>query len=135
MLRYAKGVSVIAPSLTEAQKTTISTTPGQIYTTFFAAPPAAPAVGGRGGAGAGGFGGGATGGGIPQQALSHGWGYGSIDPASIQADHGGNALRQGIIGLVNKGQPRKPEDWGALRAWGWGVGRLVDYFQANPDSR
>ena len=75
------------------------------------------------------------GGGIPQQAMSHGWGYGSIDPASIQADSGGNALRQGIIGLVNKGQPRKPDDWGALRAWGWGVGKLVDYFEANPDSK
>jgi Spy/CpxP family protein refolding chaperone len=131
MLRYNKGVSVIAPSLTEAQKTTISTTPGQIYATFFAAPPPAPVGGGRGGA----PGGGGLGGGIPQQALSHGWGYGSIDPASIQADAGGNALRQGIIGLVNKGQPRKPEDWGALRAWGWGVGRLVDYFDAHPDAK
>ena len=110
ILRYDKGVSVIAPSITDAQKTTISTTPGQVYTTLFTAPAAAPAAGGRG-AGAGGFGGGATGGGIPQQAISHGWGYGSIDPASIQADQGGNALRQGIIGLVNKGQPRKPEDW------------------------
>ena len=134
MLRYSKSVSVIAPSITDAQKTTISTTPGQIYATLFTAPAAAPAAGGRG-AGAGGLGGGGAGGGIPQQALSHGWGYGSIDPASIQADGGGNALRQGIIGLVNKGQPRKPEDWGALRAWGWGVGRLVDYFQANPDSK
>ena len=131
LLRYNKGVSVIAPSLTEAQKTTISTTPGQIYTTFFAAPPPAPAMGGRGGA----PGGGGLGGGIPQQALSHGWGYGSIDPASIQADGGGNALRQGIIGLVNKVQPRKPDDWGALRAWGWGFSKLVDYFEAHPDSK
>lgn len=84
---------------------------------------------GRGG------GGGGLGGGIPQQAISHGWGYGSINPGSIQADAGGNALRQGIIGLVNKGQPRKPDDWGALRAWGWGVGRLIDYFAANPNSK
>jgi hypothetical protein len=132
MLRYSKGVSVIAPSLTEAQKTTISATPGQIYTTFFAAPAPAPAGGGRGGA----PGGGGLGGGISQQAISHGWGYGSIDPASIQADTGGNAaLRQGIVGLVNKGQPRKPDDWGALRAWGWGFSKLVDYFEAHPDSK
>ena len=72
---------------------------------------------------------------IPQQALSKGWGYGSINPGSIQADSGGNALRQGIIGLANKGQPRKPDDWGALRAWGWGVSRLIDYFEANPDAK
>lgn len=75
------------------------------------------------------------GGGVPQQALSKGWGYGSINPGSIQADGGGNALRQGIIGLTNKGQPRKPEDWGALRAWGWGVSKLIDYFEANPDAK
>jgi hypothetical protein len=75
------------------------------------------------------------GGGVPQEAISHGWGYGSINPGSIQADSGGNSLRQGIIGLTNKGQPRKPEDWGALRAWGWGVSKLIDYFEANPDAK
>ena len=77
------------------------------------------------------------GGGTPwtQQAISHGWGYGYLSPASIQADGGGNALRQGIIGLTNKGEPRKPEQWGALRAWGWGLSRLIDYFAANPDSK
>ncbi len=64
-----------------------------------------------------------------QAALSLGWGYGSLNPGSIQADSGGNALRQGIIGLINKGQPRKPDDWGALRAWAWGAGRLIDFFE------
>jgi lysophospholipase L1-like esterase len=67
-----------------------------------------------------------------QQALNKGWGYGTIVPVSIQGDN--NRLREGIIGLCNKGQPRKPEDWGALRAWAWGVSCLIDYFQANPDS-
>ncbi len=92
--------------------------------------------GGRMGGGMMGMGGmGGMGGGVAQQALSKGWGYGSINPGSIQADSGGNALRQGIIGLTNKGQPRKPEDWGALRAWGWGVSKLIDYFEANPDAK
>src|SRR5439155_20806950 len=67
-----------------------------------------------------------------QQALEHGWGYGTINPNSIQGDN--NRLREGIIGLCNKGQPRRPEDWGALRAWAWGVSCLIDYFEANPDS-
>jgi hypothetical protein len=67
-----------------------------------------------------------------QQALNKGWGYGTINPASIQGDN--NRLREGIIGLANKGQPRHPEDWGALRAWAWGVSCLIDYFEANPDS-
>lgn len=61
--------------------------------------------------------------------VSKGWGYGTITPASIQAD--GPALTSGIIGLTNKGRPRKPDDWGALRAWQWGVSRLLDYFETD----
>jgi lysophospholipase L1-like esterase len=64
-----------------------------------------------------------------QQLIAKGWGYGSINPISIQAD--GPALTSGIIGLTNKGQPRKPDDWGALRAWQWGVSRLLDYFETD----
>jgi hypothetical protein len=67
-----------------------------------------------------------------QQALNKGWGHGTIFPGSIQPDN--SRLREGIIGLTNKGQPRRPDDWGALRAWAWGVSRLIDYFEANPDS-
>jgi lysophospholipase L1-like esterase len=44
-------------------------------------------------------------------------------------------LRKGIIGLTNKGAPRKPDQWGALRAWGWGVSRLIDYFEVHPDAK
>jgi hypothetical protein len=49
----------------------------------------------------------------------------------VQADDGAGITR-GIIGLVNKGQPRKPEDWGALRAWQWGAGRGLDYLETDP---
>jgi lysophospholipase L1-like esterase len=66
-----------------------------------------------------------------EQAITNGWAYGSITPTSIQPDN--NKLTTGIIGLANKGQPRKPDDWGALRAWQWGVSQLIDYFEANPD--
>jgi hypothetical protein len=61
------------------------------------------------------------------QLVAAGWGFALLDPASIQADDGAGITR-GIIGLVNKGQPRKPEDWGALRAWSWGAGRALDYL-------
>jgi hypothetical protein len=66
-----------------------------------------------------------------QQLIADGWGYATIDPASIQADNGAG-LTRGIIGLVNKGQPRKPEDWGALRAWSWGAARGLDYLETDP---
>jgi len=49
------------------------------------------------------------------ELIADGWGFALLDPASIQADNGAG-LTRGIIGLVNHGQPRKPEDWGALRA-------------------
>jgi hypothetical protein len=64
------------------------------------------------------------------QLLAAGWGYCTINPGSIQADNGAG-LTRGIIGLANKGQPRKPEDWGALRAWAWGAGRALDYIEKN----
>jgi (4-O-methyl)-D-glucuronate---lignin esterase len=65
-----------------------------------------------------------------QQLLAKGWGYAVIVPTSFQADNGAG-LTQGIIGLVNKGQPRKPDDWGTLRAWAWGASRALDYFETD----
>ena len=65
------------------------------------------------------------------QLVAAGWGFVLLDPASVQADDGAGITR-GIIGLVNKGQPRTPEDWGALRAWAWGAGRGLDYLETNP---
>ena len=66
-----------------------------------------------------------------EQLLAAGWGYATITPASIQADNGAG-LTRGIIGLANRGQPRKPEDWGALRAWAWGASRGLDYLETDP---
>jgi len=65
-----------------------------------------------------------------QQVLDKGWGYAIIVPNSIQADNGAG-LTKGIIGLCNHGQPRKPDDWGALRAWAWGASRALDYFETD----
>jgi hypothetical protein len=65
------------------------------------------------------------------QLVAAGWGFVLFDPASVQADDGAG-LTRGIIGLVNKGQPRHPEDWGALRAWAWGAGRGLDYLETDP---
>jgi len=65
-----------------------------------------------------------------QQVLARGWGYALLYPKSFQADNGAG-LTQGIIGLVNHGQPRKLDDWGALRAWAWGTSRLLDYLETD----
>ena len=65
-----------------------------------------------------------------EQLIVDGWGFAWITPASIQADNGAG-LTKGIIGLVNKGQPRKPDDWGSLRAWSWGAARALDYLETD----
>ncbi len=65
-----------------------------------------------------------------EQVLARGWGYAQIKTATIQDDNGAG-LTQGIIGLVNKGQPRSLDDWGALRAWAWGASRALDYFETD----
>jgi hypothetical protein len=66
-----------------------------------------------------------------EQLIEAGWGYAYLNPGSVQADNGAG-LTKGIIGLTNKGQPRKPDDWGSLRAWGWGASRALDYFETDP---
>ena len=65
-----------------------------------------------------------------EQLLAAGWGFAFLNPTSIQADNGAG-LTRGIIGLVNKGEPRKPDDWGSLRAWSWGAARALDYLETD----
>jgi len=65
-----------------------------------------------------------------RQVIDKGWAYVVIDTNSIQADNGAG-LDKGIIGLTNKGQPRKLDDWGVLRAWTWGASRGVDYLETD----
>ncbi len=82
--------------------------------------------------------------------LAAGWGCATLNPSTVQADAGGwqprrfgpktgkdagpvgAGLTRGIIGLVNHGQPRKPGQWGALRAWGWGASRALDFLETVP---
>jgi len=65
-----------------------------------------------------------------EQIASRGWGYATVTTASIQADNG-QGLTCGIIGLVNKGQPRSLDDWGVLSAWGWGMSKVLDYLETD----
>jgi hypothetical protein len=83
--------------------------------------------------------------------IAAGWGCATLNPSTVQNDAGGwqprrsgpgappNAapsgagLTRGIIGLANRGQPRQPDQWGALRAWGWGASRAFDYLATVPE--
>jgi hypothetical protein len=66
------------------------------------------------------------------QLIADGWAVAVIDPTTIQADNGAG-LTRGIIGLVNHGQSRRPDQWGALRAWAWGASRALDYLETDPE--
>ncbi len=65
-----------------------------------------------------------------EQVLAKGWGYAVLLATTIQPDNGAG-LTDGIIGLANRGEPRKLDDWGALRAWAWGASRALDYFETD----
>ena len=65
-----------------------------------------------------------------QPVLDKGWGFAVLSPTSFQADDG-SGLTEGIIGLMNKGQPRSLTDWGTLRAWSWGASRALDYLETD----
>ena len=43
----------------------------------------------------------------------------------MQPDHGAY-LSDYLIGLLNKGNWRRPQDWGTIRVWAWGISRLLD---------
>jgi PelA/Pel-15E family pectate lyase len=53
--------------------------------------------------------------------------YGDIEPDF----HGGAAfgVRSALGGV---GDPRRPDEWGAIGAWSWGLSRIVDYLQSDP---
>lgn len=65
-----------------------------------------------------------------QQVLERGWGYALLLPTSLQPDDHAQ-LEEGVIGLADKGQPRKLDAWGCLRAWAWGASRAMDYLETD----
>ena len=66
------------------------------------------------------------------RANPNGWGVCVFNLSALQPDNG-TGLTSYLIGLVNKGNWRKPTDWGTLVAWSWGVSKLIDYFETDKD--
>lgn len=63
-----------------------------------------------------------------EKLIDAGWAVAVVNTGAIQQDSGGG-LHEGIIGLMNEGKDRKPDDWGVLAAWSWGLSRVLDYFE------
>jgi hypothetical protein len=66
--------------------------------------------------------------------LDRGWGYGTVNIRNVQPDSADlETLRSGVVGMTLKpGQPRPADEWGALRAWAWGLSRAMDYLETDP---
>ncbi|GEM_PF-195377 len=74
----------------------------------------------------------------PAVLLARGYGYATINYASIETDQSGRDSPPNIT-LVRRlalrpGQTAMdPDDWGTIAAWAWGISRVIDYLETDPD--
>src|SRR5262245_3365540 len=69
---------------------------------------------------------------VADELLARGWGYATVVYSEIQPDRA-NAWKEGVIGLTlapDQTEPR-PDEWGAISAWAWGISRIIDYFETD----
>ena len=68
---------------------------------------------------------------VAADILARGWGYAMVGYQDIQPDRL-NTFNQGVIGqTLTAGQQPKPDEWGTIGAWAWGVSRIIDYFETD----
>lgn len=67
------------------------------------------------------------------QVLERGFAYATFCYTDIDPDALG-ALQEGIRRAYLKpgAEASAADEWGSIAAWGWGVSRIVDYFETNP---
>ncbi len=64
-------------------------------------------------------------------AVAH-FNYADIEPDDVNGfAHG---IRHHFLGEGQEGQSKPgAEDWGAIAAWGWGISRVIDYFETDAE--
>jgi hypothetical protein len=69
---------------------------------------------------------------VATEILDRGWGYATVGYRDIQPDRA-DAFTEGVIGLTlaaGETQP-KPDEWGTISAWSWGISRIIDYLESD----
>ena len=68
---------------------------------------------------------------VAADILARGWGYAMVGYLDIQPDRL-NTFNQGVIGqTLAAGEQPKPDEWGTISAWSWGLSRIIDYFETD----
>jgi len=68
---------------------------------------------------------------VAAEILARGWGYAMVGYQDIQPDRL-NTFNQGVIGqTLASGEQPKPDEWGAISAWAWGLSRIIDHFETD----
>ncbi len=68
---------------------------------------------------------------VADEILAHGWGYATLGYLDIQPDKV-DTFDKGVIGATPSSKDRKPDSWGAISAWAWGISRAIDYLEQDP---
>ena len=70
---------------------------------------------------------------VIEKMLDAGFGLATIDYSKVDPDK--DDMSEGIHSLFYSDgkQKRTPNDWGTLAAWSWGLSRVMDYFEKDPD--
>jgi hypothetical protein len=71
---------------------------------------------------------------LMQAILDRGYAVATIDADDLAADSAQH-YREGVIRLYCSPDEsaRKPDEWGAIGAWAWGLSRAMDYFESDHD--
>ncbi|MDO4856715.1 MAG: acetylxylan esterase [Thermoguttaceae bacterium] len=68
------------------------------------------------------------------QILDAGYGLATIHYNDVAFD-GNRCHETGICklyGFAHDAESREPDEWGSITAWAWGMGRVMDYFETDP---
>jgi hypothetical protein len=69
---------------------------------------------------------------LVEELISRGYGLATAYYGDLEPDHEGG-WKTGIRTTMQKELNIKPEEWGAIGAWAWGLSRMMDYLETDKD--